>query len=209
MLCDLKKEIGLDEDSLLVLQPTRVVSRKGIETAAELVKRLDHPKASLVITHKAGDEGKDYLMRIEEFVKLINVDLKIISDRIGLKRGFDENGRKIYKLWDVYQHADFITYPSVYEGYGNAFVESIYFRKPIVINRYPIFIADIEPKGFDVISFDNYITKDTIDKIKNLIKNPDRIAQMAENNYMLGWRYLSYEMLEEKIEQLLINYYGS
>ncbi|MCK4468835.1 MAG: glycosyltransferase, partial [Desulfobacterales bacterium] len=152
---------------------------------------------------------KDYLMRIEEFVKLINVDLKIISDRIGLKRGFDENGRKIYKLWDVYQHADFITYPSVYEGYGNAFVESIYFRKPIVINRYPIFIADIEPKGFDVISFDNYITKDTIDKIKNLIKNPDRIAQMAENNYMLGWRYLSYEMLEEKIEQLLINYYGS
>ena len=206
---DLKKEIGLDEDSLLVLQPTRVVSRKGIETAAELVKRLDHPKASLVITHKAGDEGKDYLIRIEEFVKLINVDLKIISDRIGLKRGFDENGRKIYTLWDVYQHADLITYPSVYEGYGNAFVESIYFRKPIVINRYSIFVADIEPKGFDVISFDNYITKDTINKIKNLIKNPERLAQMVEHNYMLGWRYLSYEMLEEKIEQLLINYYGS
>ena len=206
---DLKKEIGLDEDSLLVLQPTRVVSRKGIETAAELVKRLDHPKASLVITHKAGDEGQEYLMRIEEFVRLINVDLKIISDRIGLKRGFDENGRKIYTLWDVYQHADFITYPSVYEGYGNAFVESIYFRKPIVVNRYSIFIADIEPKGFDVISFNDYITKDTINKIKNLIKNPERLAQMAEKNYMLGWRYLSYEMLEEKIEQLLINYYGS
>jgi hypothetical protein len=26
---------------------------------------------------------------------------------------------------------------------------------------------------------------------------------------MLGWRYLSYEMLEEKLEQLLINVYGS
>ncbi len=207
--CDLRKEIGLDEDSLLVLQPTRVVSRKGIETAAELVKRLDHSKASLVITHKAGDEGQDYLMRIEEFVRLIGVDLKIISDRIDLKRGFDENGRKIYTLWDVYQHADFVTYPSIYEGYGNAFVESIYFRKPIVINRYPIFVADIEPKGFDVISFDNFITKDTINKIKDLVNNSGRLAQMAEKNYMLGWRYLSYEMLEEKIEQLLINYYGS
>jgi len=206
---DLRKEIGLDEDSLLVLQPTRVISRKGIETAAELVKRLDHPKASLVISHKAGDEGQDYLMRIEEFVKLIDVDLKIISDRIGLKRGIDENGKKIYTLWDVYQHADLVTYPSAYEGYGNAFVEAIYFRKPIVINRYSIFVADIEPKGFDVISFDNYITKQTITKINELLKNPERIAQMAEKNYMLGWRYLSYEMLEEKIEQLLINHYGS
>ncbi|RZB30462.1 MAG: hypothetical protein SRB1_02742 [Desulfobacteraceae bacterium Eth-SRB1] len=206
---DLRKEIGLDEDSLLVLQPTRVISRKGIETAAELVKRLDHPKASLVISHKAGDEGQDYLMRIEEFVKLIDVDLKIIADRISLKRGIDKNGKKIYTLWDVYQHADLVTYPSAYEGYGNAFVEAIYFRKPIVINRYSIFVADIEPKGFDVISFDNYITKQTINKINELLGNPERIAQMAEKNYMLGWRYLSYEMLEEKIEQLLINYYGS
>jgi glycosyltransferase involved in cell wall biosynthesis len=206
---DLRKEIGLDEDSLLVLQPTRVISRKGIETAAELVKRLDHPKASLVISHKAGDEGQDYLMRIEEFVKLIGVDLKIIADRIGPERGFDENGKKIYTLWDVYQHADLVTYPSTYEGYGNAFVEAIYFRKPIVINRYSIFVADIEPKGFEVISFDNYVTQQTINKINDLLKNPGRIAQMAENNYMLGWRYLSFEMLEEKIEQLLINHYGS
>jgi mannosylglucosylglycerate synthase len=206
---DLKKEIGLDDDAFLVLQPTRVVSRKGIEISLELVKRLDYPKASLVITHKAEDEGQDYLMRIEEFVKLIDVDLKIISDRIGFERGFDENGRKIFTLWDVYQHADLITYPSVYEGYGNAFVESIYFRKPIVINRYSIFVADIEPKGFDVISFDSYITKQTIKKINDLMNDSEQMAQAAEKNYMLGWRYLSYEMLEEKIEQLLINHYGS
>jgi hypothetical protein len=32
---------------------------------------------------------------------------------------------------------------------------------------------------------------------------------MAETNYMLGWRYLSYEMLEEKFEALLSNIYGS
>lgn len=206
---DLRKDIGLDEDSLLVLQPTRVVSRKGIEIAAEIVKRLDYPKASLVISHEAGDEGHDYLIRIEEFARLIGIDLKMISDRIGMERGYDKNGNKIYTLWDVYKNADIITYPSIYEGFGNAFVEAIHHRKPIVINRYAIFVADIEPKGFEVISFDNYITEHTIDKIKELLNNPQRIAQMAEKNYMLGWRYLSYEMLEEKIEQLLVNYYGS
>lgn len=206
---DFRKEIGLDKDTLVVLQPTRVVSRKGIETAAELVKRLGHPKASLVVTHEAGDEGMDYLMRIEEFARFINVDLKLISDRIGFERGANPNGEKVYTLWDAYVNADLVVYPSLYEGYGNAFVEAIYFRKPIVINRYSIFVSDIETKGFDVISFDGYITNHTINRINNLLSNPDLITQMTEKNYMLGWRYLSYEMLEEQIEQMLINHYGS
>ena len=207
--CDFRKEIGLDEDSLIVLQPTRIVSRKGIETAAELVKRLDYPKSSLVITHDAGDEGQEYLIRIEEFAEFIDVDLKMIADRIGWERGVDGNGNKIYTLWDAYLNADLVVYPSLYEGYGNAFIEAVYCKKPIVVNRYSIFVTDIETKGFDVISFDGYLTNNTIQKIKNLLNNPGQTAQLVEKNYMLGWRYLSYEMLEEKIEQLLINYYGT
>jgi len=206
---DFRSEIGLHEDSLLVLQPTRVVSRKGIEIAAELVKRLRHPKATLVISHKAGDEGQDYLMRVEEFAAFIDVDIRFVADRIGPNRGSDENGRKIYSLWDAYLNADLVTYPSLYEGYGNAFVEAIYFKKPVVINRYSIFTADIEPKGFDVITFDGYITNEKMDEIKMLLDNQKRMARMVEKNYMLGWRYLSYEMLEEKLEQLLINIYGA
>jgi len=206
---DFRKEIGLDEDSLFVLQPTRVVSRTGIEIAAELVKRLEHPKAALVISHKAGDEGQEYLMRVEEFAAFIDVDIRFIADRIGPDRGTDKEGRKIYSLWDAYLNADIVTYPSLYEGYGNAFVEAIYFKKPIVINRYAIFTADIEPKGFDVITLDGYITPGKVDEIKVLLDNPQRTSIMVEKNYMLGWRYLSYEMLEEKLEQLLINIYGT
>jgi glycosyltransferase involved in cell wall biosynthesis len=206
---DFRRDIGLDPDTLLFLQPTRVVSRKGIEKAAELVKRADQSRASLVITHEAGDEGQEYLMRIEEFARFIDVDLKLASDRIGLERGTDSRGNKTYTLWDAYVNADIVVYPSEYEGYGNAFVETIYCRKPIIINRYSIFVTDIETKGFEVIAFDGYITNDTIKQIKALLDNPDQISQMAEKNYMLGWRYLSYEMLEEKLEQLLINVYGS
>ena len=54
-------------------------------------------------------------------------------------------------LDDVYRHADLVTYPSLYEGFGNAFLEAVYFRKPIVVKRYSIFITDIEPKGFQII----------------------------------------------------------
>jgi glycosyltransferase involved in cell wall biosynthesis len=206
---DMRSEIGLDEESYIILQPTRLVSRKGIETSIELVSRLQLPKCALVIPHEAGDEGFTYRQRIEDYAKFMGVDLRLIPDRIAKERRVGPDGRKRYTLWDVYPHADLISYPSIYEGYGNAFVEAIYFRKPILVNRYQIFEADIEPKGFKVISFDGFITSETVQQVKQILNNPDQLAQMAETNYMLGWRYLSFEMLEEKLEALLANFYGS
>src|SRR5439155_22178976 len=46
---DLRRAIGLQDDDNFILQPTRVVARKGIEHAIELVRRLDDPRAKLVI----------------------------------------------------------------------------------------------------------------------------------------------------------------
>ena len=59
----LRTELGMSERGLLVVQPTRVVPRKGIELAIELVGRLKDPDAVLLITSPAGDEGLDYLVR--------------------------------------------------------------------------------------------------------------------------------------------------
>jgi len=57
---DLREQIGLTPDDILILQPTRLVSRKGVEHAIELVRRLKEPRAKLVVSHSAGDEGLDY-----------------------------------------------------------------------------------------------------------------------------------------------------
>jgi glycosyltransferase involved in cell wall biosynthesis len=206
---DLRSEIGLDSDSFFILQPTRLVSRKGIETSIELISRLERKNCALVIPHEAGDEGFSYRKRIEDYARFMGVDLRLIADRIAKERRIGKDGRKQYTIWDVYPHADLVSYPSIYEGYGNAFVEAIYFRKPVLVNRYQIFEADIEPKGFQVISFDGFITSETVQKVKEVLNNPKQLADMAEANYMLGWRYLSYEMLEEKLEGLLSNIYGS
>ena len=206
---DVRAKIGLDDDSFFILQPTRLVSRKGIESSIELISRLRREKCALVIPHEAGDEGLSYRKRVEEYAKFMGVDLRLIDDRIAKERRVGADGHKQYTLWDIYPHADFVSYPSIYEGYGNAFVEAIYFRKPILVNRYQIFEADIEPKGFQVVSFDGFITSETVQKVKDLMDDTQRLTEMAEVNYMLGWRYLSYEMLEEKFEALLSNIYGS
>jgi len=47
---DLREALGIEADELIILQPTRVVQRKGIEHAIELVSLLGR-KAHLVISH--------------------------------------------------------------------------------------------------------------------------------------------------------------
>lgn len=127
---DVRKELGIDEDELFVLQPTRVVQRKGIEHAIELVARMKR-KSVLVISHASGDEGYEYEQRVKEFAELLKIRALFVDNRIGDKRDTTEDGRKIYTLEDIYPHADLVTYPSLQEGFGNAFLEAVYFK-----NRY-------------------------------------------------------------------------
>jgi glycosyltransferase involved in cell wall biosynthesis len=54
---DLRSALGIGKDERFFLQPTRVVARRGIEQAIELVRRLDLP-AVAVVSHASGDEGE-------------------------------------------------------------------------------------------------------------------------------------------------------
>ena len=64
-----RSDLGLAPNQYLILQPTRIIQRKGIEHAIELTRRLNLP-AKLVISHAAGDEGTDYEKRVREFAAL-------------------------------------------------------------------------------------------------------------------------------------------
>jgi glycosyltransferase involved in cell wall biosynthesis len=199
---DVRVALGVDEDELLVLQPTRVVARKGIEMAIELVHRLGM-KAKLVISHASGDEGWDYEQRLKEYSKLMGVNTLFVSDIINEERGTTKDGRKIYTLDDIYPHADLVTYPSTFEGFGNAFLEAVYFRKPIVVNEYSIYTKDIKPKGFDVIELPGYVTADAVEKTKQFLNNPERVQAAVDRNYAIGECFFSYEVLERQLKHYI------
>lgn len=203
---DFRKDVGIADDDILILQPTRIVARKGIEHAIELVSRMNNPKAKLLISHQARDEGKEYYERIVDYAKLMEIDLIIRPDIIGAERGTNEDGHKVYSLWDIYPHADFITYPSTYEGFGNAFLEAIYFRKPLMVNRYSIFVQDIEPLGFDAIVMDTYITDREVNLVNEVLENPEKTKIMVDKNYELAKQYFSYDILEQKLRTVLLNF---
>ena len=187
-----------------------MVQRKGIEHAIELMHRLEllGIKARLVISHASGDEGNSYEQRVRDFAALLGVNAIFVAEQIDEQRGTTITGRPIFTLADAYSQADLVTYPSAIEGFGNAFLEAIFYKRPLLVNSYSIYSYDIKPKGFNVIEFDGFITDDTVRQARDLLERPDLASQMVEHNYELGKRHYSYGVLQHSLEQLIVGLFG-
>jgi glycosyltransferase involved in cell wall biosynthesis len=205
---DVRDELGLNEDDFFILQPTRVVPRKGIEQAIKLVSLLKDPRCKLVISHEAGDEGYEYLGMLEQLAKEEGVDMRIVADRVGEVRQRDSEGRKVYTLWDLYHHADFVTYPSTYEGFGNALLEAIYFRKPVLINRYSIFVRDIEPKGFRLLTMDGFVTPTIARQVRQILTDSDLCEEVVNHNYEVARQFYSYSTIRSNLRAFIADLTG-
>ena len=199
---DLRTALGIEPEAHLLLQPTRIVPRKRIEKAIELVRRLECPSV-LLISHASGDEGSAYQDYVLEYAQLMGVRVILAAERVRYQRGQLPDGRKVYSIQDVYQQADMVTYPSLVEGFGNAFLEAIYYKRPLVLSIYEIFRTDIQPKGFRVVGFEDFITDDTMQQVRRLLHDPEQVAQMVEHNYELGRIYYSYRTLEQRLTALV------
>ncbi len=204
---EVRKVLGIADDEVFLLQPTRIVPRKRIEQAIDLTRRLGL-KAALVITHSAGDEGLDYKRFLEDYAQALHVRLIFADKHFDYQRRLDEHGNKIFSLADAYQAADIVTYPSTVEGFGNAFLETIYYKRPIVMSTYEIFKTDIEPKGFKVISFDEFVTDKTVEDVRQLLQNPKKVVEIVKQNYELGRKYYSYHQLAEQLKPLIHSMIG-
>ncbi len=202
-----REDFKIGKDEKLILQPTRIVQRKGIEHAIELVSRLEIP-ARLVISHAAGDEGLEYEKRIRDYADRLNVSTLFISDCIKDRRGMTSDCRRVYTLADIYPNADLVTYPSEMEGFGNAFLEAIYYKRPIVVNTYSIYEVDIKPKGFEAIEFDGFITEKCIDYARRVLEDGATVQEMTEKNYHIARRHYSYRILERHFHSLITELFG-
>lgn len=192
-----KKNLGFNDNDILILQATRIVDRKAIELAIDLVCKLNETKPKLigktlydgriftsnsnfvlVLAGYDNDDGtKTYLKRLKNHAKELNVDLRCISNRVAHSRKTSDN-IKYYSLWDTYVFADLITYPSYWEGWGNQFLEGLFAKIPMVVFEYPVFITDIKNKDFDYVSLGS---KYSINKKDNLVLIDDNLLEKAKD----------------------------
>jgi len=198
-----RESLDIAPDDKIILQPTRVVQRKGIEHAVSLIKKLGNPKYKLVISHEAGDEGFEYLEWLKRHARQNNVEIRLVTSRLADPWLQKDNNKTSYSLWDVYPHADFITYPSHYEGFGNALLEAVYFKKPVLINRYATFVKDIEPLGFDLTVMDGFLSDKTVDSVRKILESPGIKNRMVARNFKIASRYFSYTVLRNNLNSII------
>ncbi len=205
---DFRRRLELEPDDIVLLQPTRVVPRKGIEHSIGLVAHLKNPKCKLVVSHESGDEGLDYRDNLIDLAEQSGVDLRFVHTELDAQPQPVTNGTSVASLAEVYSQADLITYPSLYEGFGNALLEAFYYRKPVLVNRYAIFVSDIEPKGFQVVTMDGFLTRHVLEEVRKVISDAEYRRQMVDHNYELGKAFFSYSVLRRNLRSLITNFTG-
>lgn len=204
----IKKALGYNEKAILLFQITRIVTRKRIDTAIEVLHKLNDKNLKLVITgNYADDEGsKNY----NELVNLIHEyhlgkQVAFAYHMFHNKGLASSTGDRAYSLSDAYAQARACTYFSDYEGFGNAFVEAILAKRPIFVNNYkPVYWPDIGSKGFKTVMIeDNIVTDQSIKDMHKIIYDEKLCKEIGEFNYELGKKHFSYDVLEEKLNELI------
>lgn len=196
-----REDFGILKNELVFLQATRIVGRKKIEVAMDLVKKLNDKRVVLVLAGYEGDGVEKYGKYLRKYAKKLGIKTKFIANRVGSKRKI-VNGKRIYTLWDCYVNCNFVTYPSALEGFGNQFLEAMYFRKPVMVNRYEVYKTDIEPLGFEVIAINGRVTERAVIKTKKWLRDKEKVKEITERNFVTAKKYFSYEVREKQLKKL-------
>ena len=77
------------------------------------------------------------------------------------------------------------------------------------MSTYEIFKTDIQPKGFDIIGFGDYIDDECINASRQILIDLDQAKQMTENNFSIGQRYYSLNTLKYLLSSLLNDCLGN
>jgi glycosyltransferase involved in cell wall biosynthesis len=236
---DLRESLGIGPDDLVFLQATRILDRKGVELAIDLIAELNQPQHRQQLESSPLHDGRHfssenrmillcagyveqiglsggYPKALQDKADRLGVEIIWCGDRIGHSRGTKE-GRKVYSLWDAYTAADFVTYPSYWEGWGNQLIEALFARLPVVIFEYPVYLSDLKPVGFELVSLGGQLGSRDAD---NLVSLPPGIIQRAaaevvrllqigdyrkavvDRNFALAQEHFSYESLERILREI-------
>lgn len=231
---DFLRTFNIKKNDLLILQATRIVRRKAIELTIDLIAELNKRKneligrrlynnktltnSSAIILAFAQAEEQDAVRYKQELIDLMHdkgVQYRFLYGQIESERNNRDDNRK-YRLWDAYVFADMISYPSIWEGFGNQFLEAVFAKKPIILYEYPVFIEDIWRAEYFYVSLGRNKTagenklvsippgdlKKAVASAIDTLVNP-RTLQRLEQNFEIAKKCFGNEKLKEMLMKCL------
>jgi glycosyltransferase involved in cell wall biosynthesis len=218
---DFRSELGFAEKDVLIVQPTRIVPRKRIEDSVRLVGRLiqRYPeldgRVQYIISLYQGDEpDENYIDDIRALADELGIPFHMISDRVASVRGTDAEGRKVYTNRDVLANADLVTYLPIWEGFGNALLEAIAAKVPVVTTTYLVYKTDVMILGLKNVEVRDHYDQDgrlvipdgVVEKIHHILTHPEERKEMVEHNFRIAAEEFGYQKLRERLEDVLAGY---
>lgn len=220
--CELEKRNFSMEDTVLLLQHTRVVPRKKIEVALDFAFKLEEKFLSenkrkcvvLLISGHSGDEQANYKQFLLDYYQNkikettgSNVLMIFGENRILSHRDIIVD-KKYYNFYEVpaivASYGGMGTYFSEVEGFGNNLLEMISFGLPVIINKYDIFKSDIEHLGFKFPSVEDCeLTQEALDESYGLLTNYVKRNQYVRHNLNILQEKLDHRIIASKLNPLI------
>lgn len=139
-----------------------IEERKNLITLLEVLKDL--PEKKLIVI---GD-GTSYKKTCVNFIKDNN-----LSNRTKILSGLSLN-----EMASIYQNAEMLIYPSIFEGFGIPILEALYSKIPVITSKDGCFI---EAGGPDSIYINPHSKKDIIEAINKIDNNPEIRKKMISS----------------------------
>ncbi|MEA2058908.1 MAG: glycosyl transferase family 1, partial [Actinomycetota bacterium] len=77
------------------------------------------------------------------------------------------------------------------------------FRRPVFVNRYPVYGRDIGPTGVDCIESEGAVTPEVVAQTAAWLTDPERRRTATDTNYRVGVDNFSYRVVREVMGPLL------
>ncbi len=218
----IKKEGFMLEDTIILLQHTRVVPRKKIEVALDFAYMLEqkfkengtNKCLALVVSGHSGDEQVAYKKFLWEYYhkkKIKNPDSHVVlifgEGHILSHRDIIVD-RKYYKFAEIPQviaaHNGLASYFSEIEGFGNNLLEVIASGLPAVINKYDVYKTDIEQYGFHLPAVeDNQLNEEVVEEAYKILTDPVYHNKVVKHNLEVLYRNLEHRIIADKLRPLI------
>ena len=232
----LRAKYGIEAHDVVLFAGARIVPNKQTELAGHLTavlqslrqamigKRLYHGELfsdkSRVVLVLAGRPERafiDYQKKLFKLFDRLKIVWRYAGDDVRPYRSEEEG---LYALYpDLYAMADFVLYPTGWEGFGNQLLEALAAELPVAVFEYPVFKEDIAPKGVRVVSLGDTLLseRDNMGLVEiplevltraaremiTILTSPEKLQGVTDHNTMVGKRYFSFDVLRAHLNDAM------
>ncbi|MFC2069448.1 hypothetical protein ACFLTP_10675 [Chloroflexota bacterium] len=233
---NLRGKYGIEPNDIVLFSGARIVPNKQTELAGHLTEVLQGLRQEMVgkrlytgevftnlnrvVLVLAGRPERafiDYQKKVFDLFDTLKITWKYVGGDVRSYRSEDEGLNALYP--DFYAIADFVLYPTGWEGFGNQLLEAFAAGLPMAVFEYPVFKEDIAPMGVKVVSLGDALLPErdfiglvqipvevltrAASEIMAILMCPEKLPGITDHNIRVGKRCFSFDVLRVHLDDAL------